>query len=75
MLTYRTKVIIATLSLVIMSSAFIQTSYSQQPTSNSSLSASGTLKMGLGLGENVSSDVGFANNNQTASSLSTTLLQ
>ena len=36
MLTYSTKVIIAILSLVIMSSAVIQTSYSQQPTSNSS---------------------------------------
>jgi hypothetical protein len=37
MITYSTKVIIAILSLVIMSSAVIQTSYSQQPTSNSSL--------------------------------------
>jgi hypothetical protein len=37
MLTYSAKVIIAMLSLVIMSSAVIQTSYSQQPTSNSSL--------------------------------------
>jgi hypothetical protein len=37
MLTYSAKVIIAILSLVIMSSAVIQTSYSQQPTSNSSL--------------------------------------
>jgi hypothetical protein len=36
MLTYSTKVIIAILSLVILSSAVIQTSYSQQPTSNSS---------------------------------------
>jgi hypothetical protein len=36
MLTYSAKVIIAMLSLVIMSSAVIQTSYSQQPTSNSS---------------------------------------
>jgi len=36
MITYSTKVIIAILSLVIMSSAVIQTSYSQQPTSNSS---------------------------------------
>jgi hypothetical protein len=43
MLTYRIKMIIATLSLVIMSSAFIQTSYSQEPTSNSSLSTSGTF--------------------------------
>jgi hypothetical protein len=37
MLTYSAKIIIAILSLVIMSSAVIQTSYSQQPTSNSSL--------------------------------------
>ena len=37
MLTYSAKVIIAILSLVIMSSAVIQTSYSQQPTSDSSL--------------------------------------
>ena len=37
MLTYSAKVIIAILSLVIMCSAVIQTSYSQQPTSNSSL--------------------------------------
>jgi hypothetical protein len=37
MLTYSAKVIIAILSLVIMSSAVIQTSFSQQPTSNSSL--------------------------------------
>ncbi len=37
MLTHSAKVIIAILSLVIMSSAVIQTSYSQQPTSNSSL--------------------------------------
>ena len=37
MLTYSAKVIIAMLSLVIMSSAVIQTSYSQQPTSDSSL--------------------------------------
>jgi hypothetical protein len=36
MLTYSAKIIIAILSLVIMSSAVIQTSYSQQPTSNSS---------------------------------------
>jgi hypothetical protein len=36
MLTYSAKVIVAILSLVIMSSAVIQTSYSQQPTSNSS---------------------------------------
>jgi hypothetical protein len=36
MINYSTKVIIAILSLVIMSSAVIQTSYSQQPTSNSS---------------------------------------
>jgi len=36
MLTSSAKVIIATLALVIMSSAVIQTSYSQQPTSNSS---------------------------------------
>ncbi|MDQ5868175.1 MAG: hypothetical protein M3530_00445 [Thermoproteota archaeon] len=40
--TYRIRVIIATLSLVTMSSAFIQTSFSQEPTSNSSLSASAT---------------------------------
>jgi hypothetical protein len=37
MLTYSAKIIIAILSLVIMGSAVIQTSYSQQPTSNSSL--------------------------------------
>ncbi len=37
MLIYSAKIIIAILSLVIMSSAVIQTSYSQQPTSNSSL--------------------------------------
>jgi hypothetical protein len=37
MLTYSAKVIIAMLSLVIMSSAVIQTSYSQRPTANSSL--------------------------------------
>lgn len=37
MLTSSAKVIIATLALVIMSSAVIQTSYSQQPNSNSSL--------------------------------------
>jgi hypothetical protein len=37
MLTYSAKVIIAILSLVITSSVVIQTSYSQQPTSNSSL--------------------------------------
>lgn len=37
MLTYSAKIIIAILPLVIMSSAVIQTSYSQQPTSNSSL--------------------------------------
>jgi hypothetical protein len=37
MLTYSAKVRIAMLSLVIMSSAVIQTSYSQQPTANSSL--------------------------------------
>ncbi len=37
MLTYSAKIIIAIHSLVIMSSAVIQTSYSQQPTSNSSL--------------------------------------
>ena len=37
MLTYSAKIIIAILSLVIMSSAVIQTSYSQQPPSNSSL--------------------------------------
>ena len=37
MLTYSAKIIIAILSLVIMSSAVIQTSYSQQPNSNSSL--------------------------------------
>jgi hypothetical protein len=37
MVTYSAKVIIAIVSLVIMSSAVIQTSYSQQPTSDSSL--------------------------------------
>jgi hypothetical protein len=37
MLTYSAKIIIAILSLVIMSFVVIQTSYSQQPTSNSSL--------------------------------------
>ena len=37
MLSYSAKVIIAIVSLVIMSSAVIQTSYSQQPTSDSSL--------------------------------------
>ena len=37
MLTYSAKVLIAIVSLVIMSSAVIQTSYSQQPTSDSSL--------------------------------------
>jgi hypothetical protein len=41
MLTYSAKIIIATLPLVILSSVFIQTSYSQQLTSNSSLNANG----------------------------------
>ena len=60
MITYSTKVIIAILSLVIMTSAVVQTSYSQQSTSNSSLNASGSLQMGLGL-------TMISNNSQTAS--------
>ena len=60
MLTNSAKVvIIAILSLVIMSSAVVQTSYSQQSTSNSSLNASGSLQMGLGL-------TMISNNSQTA---------
>ena len=47
MLIYSTKVIIAILSLVIMSSTVIQTSYSQLPTSNSSLNASGKGELGF----------------------------
>lgn len=47
MLIYSNKVIIAILSLVIMSSAVIQTSYSQLPTSNSSLNASGKVELGF----------------------------
>ena len=49
MSTYSDKVLIATLSLIITSSAIIQTSYSQQSISNSSISASGKLQMDLGL--------------------------
>ena len=58
MLTYSAKVLIAILSLVTLSSVFIQTSYSQQLTSNSSLNAGGTLQMGLGLAM-------ISNNSQT----------
>ena len=49
MSTYSDKVLIATLSLIIVGSAIIQTSYSQQSISNSSVSASGKLQMDLGL--------------------------
>ena len=43
-----------------MTSAVVQTSYSQQSTSNSSLNASGSLQKGLGL-------TMISNNSQTAS--------